>query len=162
MADHHDTLAEIYAGWEHYQTHLFEALSPLTSGQLALQAAPHLRSIGALAAHIVGARARWLKNFLDEGGDDLTLLTMYGAPDQPRPTAAELVNGLRATWAVLSAALARWSADDLAESFTRTRGGETTTLSRRWVVWHLIEHDLHHGGELFYTLGMHGLPTPDI
>ena len=166
MADHRDTLGEIYAGWEHYQSHLIEALTPLTSGQLALQAAPHLRSIGALAAHIVGARARWLKNFLNEGGADLTPLTLYGAPDQPRPTAAELVSGLQVTWAVMAAALARWSADDLAESFTRerarTRGGETATLSRRWVVWHLIEHDLHHGGEMFYTLGMHGLPTPDI
>jgi uncharacterized damage-inducible protein DinB len=162
MADHRDTLNELYAGWQHYQSHLIEALAPLTPDQLALQAAPHLRAIGTLAAHIVGARARWFKNFLNEGGDDLTPLTMYGGPDQPVPTAAELVSGLQVTWAVMAAALDRWSADDLAESFTRTRYGETATLSRRWVVWHLIEHDLHHGGELFFTLGMHSLPTPDI
>jgi uncharacterized damage-inducible protein DinB len=30
------------------------------------------------------------------------------------------------------------------------------------VVWHLIEHDLHHGGELSLTLGMHGVAAPDI
>jgi len=162
MADHRDTLNELYAGWQHYQSHLIEALTPLTPDQLALQAAPHLRAIGTLAAHIVGARARWFKNFLNEGGDDLLPLTMYGGPDQPVPTAAELVSSLQVTWAVIAAALDRWSADDLAESFTRTRYGETATLSRRWVVWHLIEHDLHHGGELFFTLGMHGLPTPDI
>jgi hypothetical protein len=39
---------------------------------------------------------------------------------------------------------------------------ETATLSRRWVIWHLLEYDLHHDGELLLTLGMHGLPTPDI
>ena len=162
MADHHDTLKELYAGWENYQAYLLEALSPLTFGQLALQAAPHLRSIGQLAAHIVGARARWLHDFLGEGGAELNPLTMYGKPDLPTPTAAELVSGLQTTWATLAAALDRWSADDLAQSFSRVRHGETHTLSRRWVIWHLIEHDLHHGGELFFTLGMHGLPTPDL
>jgi uncharacterized damage-inducible protein DinB len=25
------------------------------------------------------------------------------------------------------------------------------------VLWHLIEHDLHHGGELSFVLSMHGL-----
>ncbi len=162
MADSHDTLNEIYAGWEHYQSHLIDALAPLSAEQLALQAAPHLRSIGVLAAHIIGARARWLKNFLNEGGDELLPLALYGGPDQPTPTAEELVSGLRLTWRVMQSALERWSDDDLAESFTRTRGGQTATLSRRWVIWHLIEHDLHHGGELFYSLGMNGLPTPDI
>lgn len=162
MADHRDTLGEIYTGWENYQSHLIAALEPLTSDQLRLQPAPHLRPIGQLAAHIVGARARWFHDFLREGDDCLAPLMMYGGVDQPMPTAAELVTGLRLTWNVMRAALDRWTADELAEAFTRTRHGETATLSRRWVIWHLIEHDLHHGGELFYTLGMHGLPTPDI
>ncbi len=26
--------------------------------------------------------------------------------------------------------------------------GEDQTYTRQWVIWHLIEHDLHHGGEL--------------
>jgi uncharacterized damage-inducible protein DinB len=30
-------------------------------------------------------------------------------------------------------------------------------VSRAWVVWHVMEHDLHHGGELSLTLGLHGL-----
>ncbi len=129
---------------------------------MALQAAPHLRSIGVLAAHIIGARARWLNLFLNEGGDVLSTLTTYDRPEQPTPTADELVSGLNTTWTVMRSALDRWSADDLAEVLTRTYSGETDTFSRRWVVWHLIEHDLHHGGELFYSLGMNGLPTPDI
>jgi uncharacterized damage-inducible protein DinB len=27
------------------------------------------------------------------------------------------------------------------------------------VVWHVLEHDLHHGGELSLTLGLHGIPA---
>jgi uncharacterized damage-inducible protein DinB len=162
MADDRDTLAEIYAGWERYQTHLINAVASLTADQLALRAAPQLRTIGQLAAHIVGARARWFRNFLGEGGANLDALAKYGGPDQPTPAAAELVAGLQVTWSTMKEALERWNANDLTVSFTRTHHGETATLSRRWVVWHLIEHDLHHGGELLLTLGMHGLPTPDI
>jgi hypothetical protein len=30
------------------------------------------------------------------------------------------------------------------------------------MIWHLIEHDLHHGGELSFTLGMHRLTAIPI
>src|SRR5215472_5334056 len=29
--------------------------------------------------------------------------------------------------------------------------------TRQFIVWHVAEHDLHHGGEISLTLGMHGL-----
>ena len=32
-------------------------------------------------------------------------------------------------------------------------------LSRAWILNHVMEHDLHHGGELALTLGMHGLKS---
>ena len=89
MAHDRDTLVEIFAGWEHYQAHLINAVSPLTADQLALRAAPHLRPIAQLAAHIIGARARWFRNFLGEGDASLESLTVYGGSDQPLPTAAE-------------------------------------------------------------------------
>jgi uncharacterized damage-inducible protein DinB len=40
--------------------------------------------------------------------------------------------------------------------------GKMYEVSRAWVIWHLIEHDLHHGGEISLTLGMHGLHAIDI
>ena len=125
MAHDRDTLVEIFAGWEHYQAHLINAVSPLTADQLALQAAPHLRPIAQLAAHIIGARARWFRNFLGEGDASLESLTVYGGSDQPLPTAAELVAGLQVTWSVMKDILDLWSADDLAVTFTRTYRGET-------------------------------------
>jgi uncharacterized damage-inducible protein DinB len=63
------------------------------------------------------------------------------------------------TWRLIHSCLDRWTPDVLDDTFV-TRSGRTRT--RRWVIWHVIEHDLHHGGELFFTLGMHGLPTPDL
>ena len=37
--------------------------------------------------------------------------------------------------------------------------GHTSSKSRAWVVWHVLEHDLHHGGEVSLTLGVHGIPA---
>lgn len=30
-------------------------------------------------------------------------------------------------------------------------------IPRGWIIWHVIEHDLHHGGEFSYSLGALGL-----
>ncbi|HEV2239060.1 MAG TPA: DinB family protein [Ktedonobacterales bacterium] len=162
MAIADPTLADFAVEWERYQDLLIGALAPLTAEQLELRAAPHLRSIGDIATHIVGARARWLRRFLGEGGDDLDAIMPWDRAGQPPRTATELVDGLRRTWAALHACLERWTEADLAQHIERQYQGETESLSRRWVIWHLIEHDLHHGGEVSFSLGMHGLAALDL
>ena len=74
----------------------------------------------------------------------------------------ELIRGLETSWQLMADALARWTYEDMQKTFTRDWRGDHYALSRSWVVWHLIEHDLHHGGELSLSLGMHGLTAPDI
>ena len=43
------------------------------------------------------------------------------------------------------------------QTFPDDWDGTPVQLSRAWVVWHVLEHDLHHGGEISLTLGMHGV-----
>ena len=59
-------------------------------------------------------------------------------------------------------AVNRWTPDQFAEPITREWHGQMETFTRQWVIWHLIEHDLHHGGEISLTLGTHGLQAPDL
>jgi uncharacterized damage-inducible protein DinB len=157
-------LTNFYKGWENYQGHLIKAIAPLTPEQLALRAAPKLRSIGTLAMHIIGARIWWLHNIMGEDSPDLApMLTWDDAIDPVTQSAAELVKGLEVSWRLMADCLARWTFADLDQTFThRRRNGEVNTFSRQWIIWHLIEHDLHHGGELCYSLGMYGLDAPDI
>ncbi|HKB48291.1 MAG TPA: DinB family protein, partial [Ktedonobacterales bacterium] len=70
-----------------------------------------------------------------------------------------LVQGLDRTWQVMADRMARWSPADMQETFPDDWDGTIVHLSRAWIVWHLIEHDLHHGGEVSLTLGMHGIPA---
>ena len=159
MSDDYATLAPFYKGWDAYQGLLTEALAPLSPEQLALRAAPSLRPAWVLAAHIVSARVHWYQRVMGERDQDLTPLISWDDDGEPQRSAAELVGGLEATWQVMQACLARWTAATLEDTFTTPRGAVHT---RQWIVSHVVEHDLHHGGELCLTLGMHGLPVPDL
>jgi uncharacterized damage-inducible protein DinB len=82
---------------------------------------------------------------------------------QPERSAAELVAALEATWALMTDCFARWTPDDLTQTFLRKRAdGTTIDRSRNWVIWHVLEHDLHHGGEVSLWLGINGLAAPDL
>ena len=158
MSEQPISLLPLYKGWETYQERLLKAIEPLSLDQLSLRIAPQLRSVGELASHIIGARAGWLFYTLEKGDEHMTTLA-----SQPARSAAELVNGLEATWHVMQDALSHWTTDDLAGIVHDTdENGEDQTYTRQWVIWHLIEHDMHHGGELSFTLGMYGLAGIDI
>jgi uncharacterized damage-inducible protein DinB len=158
MIENHTTLASFYKGWEVYQEELTKAIAPLSPDQLALQAAPQLRSIGMIAAHIIAARVWWFHNLMGEGSVDIAPMLGWDDDDAPPRTAAELVSGLEATWHMIDDALNKWTPADLEQRFQRRE----MTVTRQWIIWHIIEHDLHHGGELSYSLGIYGLAAPDL
>jgi uncharacterized damage-inducible protein DinB len=86
----------------------------------------------------------------------------WDQPNAKSRNAQELVNGLAATWQAMQVALAHFTPADLAQMVTGERKGRTFAYRRGWVIWHVIEHDLHHGGEIGYSLGVHGLRAPDL
>ena len=162
MAENIPSLASYYMGWEVYQELLTTSITPLSPDELALRAAPHLRSVGVLAGHIIAARIWWFHNVMGEGSAELAPLEKWDEDDQPALTAAELVSGLEQSWQVIQSGLERWTPADLAQTFPHPRPGRKETYSRQWIVWHILEHDLHHGGELSFTLGMHGVAAMDL
>lgn len=170
-------LREFYDGWEHHQGLLVGMVRDLTPQQLALRPAPGAWSVWQLAGHIAGSRAYWFHDVLGDGDDAVremfrvTATTVPGLPledagweddeDHPRG-AAELVDGLERTWSMVDGRLRRWTVDDLMVEFSRQRRSGTQTMTRAWVIWHLIEHDVHHAGEISLILGSHGLPGLDL
>ena len=165
MAHDDFTLTTFTTSWQAYQDHLAAALAALTAEQLALRAAPGLRSIGEIALHIVGCRAYWFTEFLGEdGGEEMqpyarwNELALTVPMPEPLPSAADLAEGIAHTWHFMADYFARWSPDDLRRTFHDVdEEGRPYEVSRAFVVWHVLEHDLHHGGELSLTLGTHGI-----
>ena len=38
--------------------------------------------------------------------------------------------------------------------------GEALTLD--WITWHVLEHEIHHRGEIYLMLGLLGMQAPDV
>jgi len=155
---------DFYQGWERYQDLLIQAISDLTPEQLAYRTAPHLRSVGETCLHIIGARTRWLHYVLGFDDPMLVELGRWDGHDMPARTSQELTGALRSSWTVLRDGLASWTPSELAVTVPNVDPdpGEPEEFTRQWVIWHLIEHDLHHGGEITQTLGTQGLSGLDI
>jgi uncharacterized damage-inducible protein DinB len=168
-------LDTFYTGWANHQRHLLTALRDLQPDQLALRTAPDEWAIWQIASHMAGSRAFWFHDMLGEGDDavrrmfrvesttvpDLPLADAGWEDDETRPrVASEIVDAFQQTWAVIDECLRKWSLDDLAVGVPRSGYDGMTT--RAWVIWHLIEHEGHHGGAISLILGSNGLPGLDI
>jgi uncharacterized damage-inducible protein DinB len=155
---------DVYQGWETYHERLIQAISPLTPEQLDYRSAENLRSVDEICRHIIGAQARWCHLDLGLGDEAFAALGQWDDAGMPGRSAAEIVEGLRAAFRVLWDALGSWTISDLAHPVPNTNPtpGEPEVFTRHWIVWHLIEHDLHHGGEVSLILGSHGLSGLDI
>jgi uncharacterized damage-inducible protein DinB len=162
MSETSETLAFFTQGWQNYQHQLSRALARLEPSQLALRAAPDLRSIDELARHVIAVRAGWFHYTLEEGDEDFGAFHEWDGPGSLPRSADELVSGLGKTWQVMQEVLGRYTLADLQSTVQDESEGKIYTITRGWVIWHVIEHDIHHGGEIAYSLGMHGLTAPDI
>ena len=162
MAEESFTLSTIFDSWKQYQEHIASAIAPLTAEQMTLRAAPGLRSIGELALHIAGCRAGWFTYILGEADDTPTgteIKAIAEWDEKHERTPAQLVEALGTTWQLMMDRVTRWSADDMKTTFEDDWDGVKVQLSRAWILYHVMEHDLHHGGELSLTLGIHGLKS---
>jgi uncharacterized damage-inducible protein DinB len=167
MTDYQLSLTPFYKGWDVYQQLLVQAITPLTPDQLALRSAPHMWSIGQLVTHMVATRVGWFHMWMSEGSPDIAQLAAWDENEEPSRAAVELVAGLEMTWQMIQQALARWTPADLEQTFQNPYLSEAErkakpARSRQWIIWHVLEHDLHHGGEVSQALGMHGLVGLDL
>lgn len=126
---------------------------------------------------MAGGRAYWFHDILGEG--DATVREMFRVPsttvpdlpledagwedDEAHPrSASELVTAFERTWQLIDECLRRWTEDDLLVEFSRQRRGRTTSFTRAWVIWHVMEHELQHGAEIALILRANDLATLDL
>lgn len=156
------TLDVIYQNWRGYQEKLHSCITPLTPEQLLLQPAPHMWPLTQIVQHIISVRAGWFSGTLQDDDAAMNAYMNWGQRDSPARSAAELARGLDETWAFIDTHLQRWTPDDCAKTFPDEWDGQVYEVSRSWVIYHVLEHDLHHGGEVSLILGMNGLPSLDL
>jgi len=122
---------------------------------------------------------------------DLWALGVCEGGVDPCHPATELVAGLEKTWQMIEKTLARLTPADLEQVFqpldhagrarhaqlvdpalqpfaqmwldtARLAADVRPARSRQWIIWGVLEHDIHHGSEISTTLGVHGLPVVEL
>ena len=156
------TLDVIYENWGGYNKKLCDCVAPLTDEQLFLQPAARMWPLGQIVQHIISVRAGWFSGTLQDDDEAMKEYMAWSQRDSPGRSAGELVRGLDETWAFIEARLQRWTPGDCARTFPDEWDGQVYEVTRSWVIYHVMEHDLHHGGEVSLILGMNGLQVPDL
>lgn len=160
--DTRSTLEVIYENWRDYNRKLQNCIVSLTNEQLLLQPASRMWPLGQIVQHMISVRAGWFSGTLQDTDDVMNEYMLWGQRDSPERSAEELVRGLGETWTFIESRLQRWTPADCARTFPDEADGQVYEVSRSWVIYHVLEHDLHHGSEVSLILGMNGLQPIDI
>jgi uncharacterized damage-inducible protein DinB len=167
MTEHALPLAVVYKGWDRFQRDLLEAVAPLSTEQLTLPVAPTHWPIGMVVQHILNDRIWWFHVWMGEGSPEAASFMHWEEEKEGRSlhSAAELVAGLEATWSMIEGTLARWTIAGLGHVFdppatlTEAERQIFGPNTRQEIIWHVLRHDMHHGGELAVGMGGYQLTT---
>ena len=168
MTPENPSLITVYSGWDGYQTSLVHAITPLAQEHLRYRPAPERRSVGEIAAHIAFGRIDWFHRMGAPGSVELVALAKpvwqpWGQVDNSvEDDAAAIAHWLQASWQMIETCLNEWTVADLSQTYLQPYGGKTYAISRQWVLWRVMAHDIHHGGQLSVLLGMQGIELLEL
>jgi hypothetical protein len=162
------TIRTAYGMWPQYSRRVRDILADLTDEQLAIRPAPDLLPIWALTGHTVAMRVYWLCEVVGEPGAESTPFwngteSIDWADDLDHPRSGdELAAAFDSTFAVVDGCLDRWTFDMLSDEIERHYADTVQVHTRASILQRLLTHEAWHAGELSQTLGIHGLPQPDL
>jgi uncharacterized damage-inducible protein DinB len=162
------SLITVYSGWDGYQQSLVSAISTLSQEHLRYRPTPDQRSVGEIAAHIAFGRIDWFHRMEAPGTAELVeqAVPWWRPWGEINPSIAQsttdLVHWLQASWEMIEANLTQWTVADLGWSYRQSYGGKTYAVSRQWVIWRILSHDVHHGGQLSILLAAQGVDLPEL
>jgi uncharacterized damage-inducible protein DinB len=162
------TIRPAYTMWPQYNRRLRDVIATMTDEQLAIRPAPDLLPIWATVGHTAAMRVYWLCEVAGEPGAERTPLwdgttTIDWSDDLDRPRkAGELVLAMDASFGIIERCLDRWTIDMLTDEIERRHKDTVQVHTRSSILQRMLTHEAWHAGELSQTLGIHGLPQPDL
>ena len=146
---------ELFGHWTSVCKGLYQALDLLADEQLDFVPREGLWSLGHVARHIANAEEGWFRHIvtgeLEEWPRD------YTAADYPTVDAVKLL--LQEVHSRTATYLKGVTAADMDQRIQQSWGPEVTL---RWVIWHVLEHEIHHRGEIYLVIGLMGMEAPDV
>ena len=140
--------------WKDVRQGLCAALDKLSDAQLAFVPRTGLWSLGTTAAHIASAEEGWFRYVVQRelGGWPDYAASDYATVERLKALLARVHDRTTAYLETLDEA-------GLARVVDLPWGGR---VSLNWVIWHVLEHEIHHRGEICLMLGLLGMEAPDV
>jgi uncharacterized damage-inducible protein DinB len=145
---------ELFGHWATVRQGLVRALGTLTDEQLDFAPREDMQSLGDAARHIAYAEEAWFRHWMvgkHEGPPE------YTAKDYPTVEAIKAL--LAEVHARTEAYLETLDIADLDQPY-QTFWGQEGPIS--WVIWHVLEHEIHHRGEIYLMIGLVGMKASAV
>ena len=147
-------LDQLFSHWNRVHAATLATLDKFEEAELSYTAYEGGMSVGAIALHIAHAEEGWFRLIATkeryEWPSNYTL--------ENYPTKAAIKALLAEVHGKTMAFLETLRVDDLERQFESAWG----TFSLRFIIWHVLEHEIHHRGELSLILGMLGREGLDV
>ncbi len=147
-------LADLFSHWETIRSEMIDGVSALTQEQLDWIPTGWKNSIADLLRHISEAELWWLGNVVlkENNYRDLTATL---APDLKA-----IIKELEISHNYVLDVLKSKTFDNFKEIFQIP--GSEKKQSFQWILWHTIEHEMRHRGQIFMLMRMQGITPPNV
>lgn len=146
---------QIFNHWKAIRANLLETIDRFSEAELAYQPFASSWPAGQIMLHIADAEDGWLRyavsGELDKWPEEYTL--------ENYPRKAAILAALNAVHQRTEQYLAGLDEAQLGQVIQFPWGESAPLL---WVLWHVVEHETHHRGELSLILGMLGKEGVDV
>lgn len=145
----------IFAHWDQIRTDLITTIEAFTEDELAIVPFEKSWQVGQIMLHIADAEDGWLRYVITKEIDEWP--RQYSLTNFPDKNA--ILQALEAVHQRTKQFIAGLSTQDLGQMIVAPWGGKFTLM---WILWHIIEHEIHHRGELSLLLGYLGRGGLDV
>ena len=146
---------ELFSHWGEIRTNLVSTIDGFDDEELTLVPYEGSWPIGRIMLHIASAEDGWLRYVVTkelEEWPEFYVLNNYADKDS-------ILRILDQVHSRSLAYLSQLKVSDLAQMISAPWGKEIPLL---WIIWHIIEHEIHHRGELSLILGYLGREGLDV
>lgn len=148
-------LDEYFGHWEEVRSGLLETLDKFKAEDLDFQPFEDGWSVRMIGVHIANTEDGWLRYVIQKVIDEW--------PEWPDLEATADVGAIKHKLNEVHPSTMRYlgelDVDDLDQVIDAPWGGK---LKLGWCFWHVLEHEIHHRGELSLILGMLGREGLDV
>ena len=145
--------SQLFHHWNQIRSDLLSTIDKFNEEELSFTPFRGSWPAGRVMLHIADTEDFWIHHIVRHEIGDVT----YQLADYPAK--ADIVGVLNRARNRTLPYLASLTESDLERSYTSPRG---ETFSLYWILWHVLEHEIHHRGELSLMLGQLGREGLDV